>query len=96
MKAPLLDKPTVERIVVTCMAKLRKAFMVLTGYDLMFEESRRDIKPLRLSKSNKQNGTLTEAYSALDKMQWHLNGERRGTKLAPVGHGRTGYLNHQS
>jgi hypothetical protein len=47
MKTFLFDKPSVQNAKTVFLAKFRMLFTKVTGYDLIFESSRRDIKPLR-------------------------------------------------
>jgi hypothetical protein len=47
MKTFLLDKPSVQSARTFFLAKFRMLFTKVTGYDLIFESSRRDINPIR-------------------------------------------------
>jgi hypothetical protein len=103
MKAFLFDKLSAQNAWIVCASKLRTLLMQVTGYDLMFEESRRDIKPLLLNKSNKNVASLnnrpvmTFAARVLRSMELSFEGqgERREKKIAPAGHSSTSYLNHE-
>ena len=94
MKNLLLEKPCLMGVWLLIWAKFRKMLNQLTGYDLMFEASRRDIvMPKHTKNSTIQAAFLRSRLSALNSLWARLTQTAQKEKqLALQGLKHTGLL----
>jgi hypothetical protein len=95
MNAFLSDNSPLQNVWIVFLSKSRKLFNWLTGYDLMFEASRRDVEPAGSERNGQaaDEGALTGyswptfngAKKALRKIQinFGVHGQERAKTLAP-------------
>jgi hypothetical protein len=82
MSTILFDKPSMQSFWVLFLAKFRNLFAWITGYDLMFESSRTDIKSNSYNRDNGVRQWNTPKYSQRSPI--HLNMKRSITTIAAL------------